>query len=398
MFKAASACSTQTNATSAATECVAQIAAADISRPDFAVVHANSALSLHEIGRALRERWPGVRLHAATSCLGGMTDALVAMAPEGGLALLAISDSSGDYGLAAGNLSQGSEAVGRQLAQRALQDAGRPGEIPALVLVCATPGEEEDFLAGVKSVVGAETPIIGGSAADNDISASWRVLDGDEPLAQGAMVSVLFPSVGVYTAFESAYAPSEQRGVITRAEGRRILEIEGKPAADVFERWTEGSIRRPTTGSINILMASALTPLGRQVGALRDMPVYTLSHPETICADGSLTLFTRVAVGDELVFMKGTTGTLVNRASSVLRSASRYADLDPAQIKAMVMYYCGGCMLQVRDRLDEIQASLKRTAPGVPLVVGFTFGEQGVMSQGPVQHGNLMISSIVFGR
>ena len=62
------------------------------------------------------------------------------------------------------------------------------------------------------------------------------------------------------------------------------------------------------------------------------------------------------------------------------------------------MYYCGGCMLQVRDRLDEIQVSLKRAAPGVPLVVGFTFGEQGVMSQGPVQHGNLMISSIVFGR
>jgi hypothetical protein len=55
-------------------------------------------------------------------------------------------------------------------------------------------------------------------------------------------------------------------------------------------------------------------------------------------------------------------------------------------------------MLQVRDRLDEIQVSLKRAAPGVPLVVGFTFGEQGVMSQGPVQHGNLMISSIVFGR
>jgi hypothetical protein len=32
------------------------------------------------------------------------------------------------------------------------------------------------------------------------------------------------------------------------------------------------------------------------------------------------------------------------------------------------------------------------------MVVGFTFGEQGSLSLGPVQHGNLMISSIVFGR
>jgi hypothetical protein len=62
MFKAASACSTQTNATSAATECVAQVAAAGIARADFVVVHANCALSLREIGRVLRERWPGVRL------------------------------------------------------------------------------------------------------------------------------------------------------------------------------------------------------------------------------------------------------------------------------------------------------------------------------------------------
>jgi hypothetical protein len=54
MFKAASACSTQTNATSAATECVAQVAAAGIARPDFVVVHANCALSLQEIGRVLR--------------------------------------------------------------------------------------------------------------------------------------------------------------------------------------------------------------------------------------------------------------------------------------------------------------------------------------------------------
>jgi hypothetical protein len=35
---------------------------------------------------------------------------------------------------------------------------------------------------------------------------------------------------------------------------------------------------------------------------------------------------------------------------------------------------------------------------GAPWLGVVTFGEQGVMSQGPVQHGNLMISSIVFGR
>lgn len=398
MFKAASASSISTSAESAAAECVAQIDRAGIPRPDFAIVHVNCALSLQAIGRQLKARWPGVRLHAATSCLGGMTDSLVAMAPDAGIALLAISDPDGEYGIAAGRLSGVSRATGRRLAQDALEDAGRAGEIPALVLVCATPGEEEEFLAGVQSVVGPDTLVIGGSAADNDISGGWRILDGDEALADSAMVSVLFPSVAVSAAFESAYAPSDSRGIVTRAEGRRILEIDGNPAADVYARWSEGAIRRPASGATNILMASALMPLGRVAGFLVDMPIYNLSHPETIGADGSLSLFTRVEEGDEIVFMKGTTATLVNRASSVVRSASRYAELEPAQVSAMVMYYCGGCMLQVRDRLADIQTSLIRTAPAVPMVVGFTFGEQGCLSKGSALHGNLMISSIVFGR
>ena len=62
------------------------------------------------------------------------------------------------------------------------------------------------------------------------------------------------------------------------------------------------------------------------------------------------------------------------------------------------MYYCGGCMLQVADRMEAVKRSIEQAAPGVPRVVGFTFGEQGPLALGPVQHGNLMISAIVFGR
>lgn len=398
MFKAASAISTKPTAEQAAGECVAQVAQAGIGAPTFALVHANCALPLQDIGRVLRDHWPGVRLHAATSCLGGMTDAGIAMVNGGGLALLAISDQAGEYGVAAGEFIDGARTTGYRLARQALENAGRAGEIPALVLVCATPGDEEEFLAGVRAVVGAETPIIGGSAADNDITGGWRVLMNETAGGRGAVVSTLFPSVSVTTAFQSGYAPTELRGIVTRAAGRRIFEIDQQRAADKYAQWTEGAVRPPATGAVNILMASALTPLGRKAGFLGDMPLYTLSHPETISADGSLTLFTNVADGDELVLMKATPATLVSRASGVVRSASRIGDIEPSRISAMVMYYCGGCMLQIRNRLEEIRDSLVYELPGVPMVVGFTFGEQGSLSLGPVQHGNLMISSIVFGR
>lgn len=397
MFRAESAYSNHPAADMAAADCAAQIERAGLATPDFVIVHANCAISLEAVGRVLRERWRGVRLHAATSCLGGMTDAALAMAPNAGIALLAIVDPAGDYGVAAGPLEGDARVAGQRLAQLALERAGRAGEVPALVLVCATPGDEETFLAGVRAGVGAGAPIVGGSAADNSIAGDWRILAQDRAIADAAVVSVLFPSVAVSTAFESGYAPSECRGVVTRAGRRTILEIDGQPAASVYERWTGGTVRRPVSDRTNILMASALTPLGRPAGSLADMPLYVLSHPETIAADGSMTFFTEIGEGDNLVLMKGTPATLIGRASTVVRSACLVGDINADRIAAIVMYYCGGCMLQVRDRLEEMRGTLAREFPGVPTVVGFTFGEQGSHALGPARHGNLMISAIVFG-
>lgn len=400
MFKTASAWSNGSSAEQVAVDCIAQVERSGLEQPHFVVLHANCALPLRDIGCMLARRWPGVRLHAATSCLGAMTESAVAMTPGAGVGLLALQDAKGEYGTAAGDFAGGPQEAGRRLARRALDDAGRSGEVPPLVLVCATPGNEEEFLEGVQSVVGTGALIVGGSAADNDISGQWQVFDQarDMGWSQGAVVSVLFPSVSVSTAFESGYSPSEHRGVITKSKGRRVLEIAGEPAARTYERWTGGEVSQPSTGRANVLMATALAPLGRVAAMLGGTPLYALSHPETLSADGSMTLFTAVAEGEELVLMKGTSATLVSQAGSVVRSARRIGDLDGRGVSAVLLYYCGGCMLKVVDALQDVRRSLAEEVPGVPSLVGFTFGEQGSLLSGPVRHGNLMVSAIVFGK
>jgi hypothetical protein len=398
MFRAASAQSTSPSPEAAAAECIAQVARTGMPAPDFVLVHANAAIGIDRFARVLQTAWPRARLHAATSCLGSMTDAAVAMGPGSGVGLLAISDPTGDYGVAAGPLDGDAHETGRRLARFALERAGRAGEVPAIALVCATPGDEERFLLGVRAGVGGDAAIVGGSAADNAIAGDWRILAEGRAIADAAIVSVLFPSVPVSMAFESGYAPGERRGVITRCDGRRILEIDGQPAADIYALWTDGAIARPASGSVNVLMASALMPLGRKAATLGEMPFYVLSHPETVAADGSMTVFTEMAQGDEVVLMRGTASTLVERSGGVVRTACLVADIDPARLSAMALYYCGGCMLQIRDRLDDMRAGLAAELAGAPMAVGFTFGEQASIAMGPVRHANLMISAIVFGR
>jgi hypothetical protein len=52
----------------------------------------------------------------------------------------------------------------------------------------------------------------------------------------------------------------------------------------------------------------------------------------------------------------------------------------------------------VKERMDEVRASLAEALPGVPIIAAFTFGEQGPVFTCQNRHGNLMISAVVIAR
>jgi hypothetical protein len=262
--------------------------------------------------------------------------------------------------------------------------------------VSSAPGREEEVIAGLQDVVGGATPIVGGSAADNAIEGKWQVMAGGAPFSNGLVVSVLFPSARIGAAFHSGYAPTEKRGRITRCAGRRVIEIDGQPAADVYAAWTQGAVTRPAADAVNILMATTLWPLGRRMDSIGGADIYMLSHPETLAADGSLTLFTEVAEGEELVLMSGTVDSLLERPVLVSDSACRMGEIGKAQVAGMILVFCAGCMLTVKDRLDEVRRALNAALPGVPFITAFTFGEQGPALARSNRHGNLMISAVTF--
>jgi hypothetical protein len=280
----------------------------------------------------------------------------------------------------------------------ALLAANRLGESPALVWLSSAPGCEETIIAGIQDVVGVSTPIVGGSAADNEISGQWQVMANHLPIGSGIVVSVLFPSVPIGTAFHSGYVPSTTKGRVSRCEGRRVFEIDGEAAADVYAKWSQGAVGRPQSGTINVLMPSALWPLGRQVKTIGGADIYMLSHPETLSEDGSMTLFTDIAVGDELVLMRGTIDSLLERPALVSAAACRIGEIPSNQVSGMILVFCAGCMLTVKDRLDEVRRSLNAALPGVPFIAAFTFGEQGPAIANLNGHGNLMISAVMLGQ
>ncbi|TVR05899.1 MAG: hypothetical protein EA385_17255 [Salinarimonadaceae bacterium] len=367
--------------------------------PDWLWVQHSVVQPAAEVGRAFAAAFPGTALHIATSCLGAMDNGGAAIGPGGAIGALALWDPAGDFGAAAMACDGDMRSAARAALDTALARAGRPGEAPELIWLSASPGAEEVILDELKRRVGADTPVYGGSAADDDVSGRWAVGDGDRCHGAGLVISVLFPGAAFGHAFQSGYAPMGPEGTVTAANGRRLVEIDGRPARAVYNDWTGGAvIDGDGDAAVSILAPSTWRPLGRPDGALGGVPFHLLLHPAEATADGALVLFADVAEGECVQLMGGTPESLTARAARTVALAAETAGLCPADIAGALVIFCGGSMLAMQATMSEVAAQVDRSLGGAPFLGGFTFGEQGPRLHDGNGHGNLMISAIVFGR
>ena len=124
---------------------------------------------------------------------------------------------------------------------------------------------------------------------------------------------------------------------------------------------------------------------------------HRLSYPVELLPDHGVRLFTDISEGDEVVLMKGTPESLVNRAGRVARVAVEAAGFGPEEIQGALVLFCTGCMLSVQDRLPEVVAGLRKGLNQAAFLGTFTLGEQGCFIGGENRHGNLMIAVLAIG-
>ena len=80
--------------------------------PDFVVVSCSKEYDIAAIIAGLRKHTPQVALHGGTSCKGVMTQMGLAAGDNGGLAMLAISDPEGSYGVGAARHQSSTDQCG----------------------------------------------------------------------------------------------------------------------------------------------------------------------------------------------------------------------------------------------------------------------------------------------
>jgi hypothetical protein len=393
----ATGCSTKANEAEAVREAYTQLSE-KIGIPSFlfvlSTVTYNNKIIMHELNALLVD----TKLIGGTSCIGLFTEKGYCSENKRALGLFGIKDDTGCFGIAALSLSDKPFSDGQEVIRKALNNAGRPGELPTMVLLTSAPGHEEDLINGIMSVVGVNVPIFGGSSADNTISGLWEQFCGEAIYQNGIAIAVIYASQAIGCAFHNGYIPTEEAGIVTKTTGRIVNTIDNKPAAELYNQWSKGLIKNVLGTDSNILTLSTFHPLGHEVGKIGTIPYYNLSHPNEIFADGSMSFFSSFQVNERVVFMKGTEESLKIRIKRVIHLAKENYSFNGGQKpKGAFIVYCAGCFLVIQDEIKDVIDNVYSELPTEPFMGMFSFGEQGCLFGGENRHGNLMISAIIFG-
>ena len=365
----------------------------------FSTVGYDSEELLQEVRKLLG---PNVQIYGGTSCLGVTTRDGFHVGEVGSLALMTILSSEISFGVGGANLEVSSpREAGKKAILEAIENAGKGRkERPKLVLMTGVPGREEEILLGIEDVLGKEVPVIGGSAADNDISGKWKVFANDHVYSNGVALTVVYTDLKVGWAFQSGYLRTEKQGVITKAEGRVIYEIEHRPAAEVYNEWVGGELSDVLKTGGKILTRTAFCPLAKVIRGKGGETYYLSIHPLSFnLPSKSLTVFANVEEGDAISFLRGNWELLLNRAGTTTMQSRARGIISEEEAVCGIFTFCAGTMLAIpRGEMPKmpllVNDALGRR--GVPFIGTFTFGEQGFLPGVGNKHGNLVNSMIIF--
>ena len=369
--------------------------------PDFAFLFSSVGYDEEKLLQEIRSLLPGTKIYGGTSCLGPMTNDGFHVGEKASVAIMGISSEKIVWGVGGANLDELSpREVGKTAVLTAIESAGKEKtEKPNMVFTTAAPGMEERILEGIIEIVGKDVPIFGGSSGDNTIIGEWKQYANDKVYQNGLALAVMYTDFKISFTYEAGYPVTEEAGTVTKAEGRVIFEIDGRPAAEVYNEWTGGvfdkQLKEP--GKIwGILAESTYYPIAKILRAPGREPFYLAVHPLDIRPDHSLGVFADMKVGDEIVLLHGEWDILLNRSQTTPSKALEEFKIKKGEAFFALYTYCAGNMLAIpEEERPKMPLLVKGTIGDIPFIGTFTFGEQGLVPGIGNHHGNLVNSIIL---
>ncbi len=368
--------------------------------PHYVLVWHTIAYDSQKIKETLREiLGENVQIHGSSSAVGVISPDGYHIGKIGSLAILGIASEKIKIGVGGASLEElEPKEAGKKAIQEALINIGQK-EKPQIIYITAAPGQEEEILSGIEEIIGPEAPVVGGSAGDETLKARWSNIANNRVYSNGVVLSAVFSDLKMGYGHEFGYLKSAKKGLVTRAEGRILYEINNRPAAEVYNEWTDGRFNKALNEGGMILAEATFYPLGKFLPEKeKEEKEYFPSHPGIInLPEKSITMFTNIKTGDELALLEGNWEWLINRVQKTGRKALVSGNISFNEGLFAFFTFCTGNLLGIPEsERNKIAALLKDELGEIPYVGGFTLGEQIYFPRIGNRHANLVTSLIVF--
>jgi hypothetical protein len=387
--------------------------------PDFVIIFAGSGADMGKILVNAKEL-----LGDETKIYGGTSDSRGVMTNKGfvkvseqgyeygqmggkrGLAVMTVSSKDIAFGVGSADFSAYSsvQEASKTAVLNAIKNAGKyENEQPDLILITPTKPDEDDALKGIEQVVGEDALVLGGTAG----GPVFGVIGENTIYESGISLAVVYTDMPIGWTFEGGFDVKDPNsGIVTKIDGRNILEIDNRPALDVYNEWLDGKVdalyeeHQDPRVVKNLL---TLHPLYRKYKTDDGQEYFLFSHPwptDPTQEEKGVSTSTNIKKGDRVYLSHGTWETLVNRIGNLPKNAKAKASFaaDESSIFG-IGYVCAGVMGTIPEtEREKLPILINYINNDSPFIATFTWGEQGHFPGICNVHGNLLTSFVVIGK
>jgi hypothetical protein len=337
---------------------------------------------------AVLRRYPGIELAGATSA--GEMSSVIGLAEDSVALALFAADSVEITAGFGRNLMADPAGAGRQAVEEAL---AKTRSQPRMCIALPAVGgyEAAAVFDGLRAALGADVPIVGGGSSPEDPASPPGTTEsvqiaGDRIEADSIAVLLFSGELDCSFGVETGWRGIGPRGVVTKTSMEGVLEIDGRPAMEFYERYV--GLGQP--------------PLGNPMAVYEDASFqrfYLRTPSSSDPGTGRITFFGTVPEGAVVqITTAGTEQIFDGARASIADALAGY----PAGRRpdAALLYSCTTRRFLLGTRAGrEVELVAEVLGDGVPIAGFYCLGEiaPGSASQDATQFHNATMVSVLLG-
>ena len=229
--------------------------------------------------------------------------------------------------------------------------------------------DESNFISGLQEKLGQSFPLVGASASDNLRFHKTEVYFNQENLNNAACGVLLGGKLNFGLGIKHGWKPLGKPHYVTKAADNALYEIDGKPAALIYEDYLAADMQKLKQ---ELKRISILYPIGIYLPGEEE---YLLRNVLRIGDNGTLLLHGEIREGNEIRLMIGNKESCLLATQQAVEEARNSLHGQTPNF-VLVFDSISRYILLGRQAYREIEIIKKGLGEDTPIVGIYTYGEQ----------------------